>query len=252
LLFDTGGVALKVIEWLRRRLGTGKEEEAVMSDEEFERLFGNAGGDVQADPKKLPPTFEDVWAALLDTDEYLRTEAEKIRKTSRRIQRLVGDLERQLDATGRMIDDGFISLLERNFNVMGFFFQRSSERVSFGNEEYPSCYAKVDLFMENHNRALAVGVKTPPSIGKHREGAANPPGVIEANIEDIREQMERMEKLRRHFDLNNDRRELYGAVSAVFFPENVKYFALDQGFYVIEYADERMEVERPTGGGRVW
>jgi hypothetical protein len=151
-----------------------------------------------------------------------------------------------------MFDDGFVSLLERHFNVMGFFFRRSSERACFGNEEYPSCYAKVDLFMENHNRAMAVWVKAPPSIGNYIEGAENSMGVIEANIGDVRAQMERMEKLRRNFDLHNDRRELYGAVSATYFPENVAYFALNQGFYIIEYANEQMEVRKPKDGGKVW
>jgi hypothetical protein len=242
-------MALKVIEWARRRLGMGKDE-TVMDDREFERLFGKIEKDAQT-----ALNFESVWAALLDTDRYLKEEAGKIRDMNLRMQKVVEDLERQFGKRGRALDETFVTSLERRFNILGFFFQRASERALFGNREYPSCYAEVDLFLENSNRAVAVAVRGPPCVGvavEEEAVATEPAGLAEANIDDIREHLERMEKLRRHFDLNNDRRELYGAVAAERFPKDALGFALYQGFYAIEYTGERMEVRKPQGEARVW
>jgi hypothetical protein len=61
-----------------------------------------------------------------------------------------------------------------------------------------------------------------------------------------------MEKLRRYFDLTGDWRKLYGAVAAAVFPAEALGFALEQGFYVIEYAEERVKVRRPEGGAKAW
>jgi hypothetical protein len=223
-----------------------------MNDEDFERLFRS--GDAlsgQEEEKAKELIFEKIGKGLLDTDGFLRESAREIRETNRRIQKIVGDLERKFGVTGKVMDDSFVSGLERRFNVIGFFFQRLSERALFGNREYLSCYAEIDLFMENSNRAVAVAVK-PRLLVEDGGQAANPIGLIEASIDDVREHLEQMERLRRNFDLNNDRRELYGAVAAAVFPENVLGFALEQGFYVIEYAGEHIELRDPKGGVRVW
>jgi hypothetical protein len=61
-----------------------------------------------------------------------------------------------------------------------------------------------------------------------------------------------MEKLRRYFDLHNDRRKLYGTVAAAIFPENVFDFALKQGFYVIEQSGDNVNIKKPVGAAKAW
>jgi hypothetical protein len=224
-----------------------------MNYEDFERLFwsNNALFEQEKEEKEKELNFEKIGKALLGAAGFLQESTREIRETNRRIQKIVGDLERKFGVTGKVMDGAFVSGLERRFNVIGFFFQRLSERALFGNREYLSCYAEIDLFMENHNRAVAVAVKPRLSF-EDVEQAANPIRLIEASIDDVREHLEQMEKLRRNFDLNNDRRKLYGAVAAAVFPENVLGFALEQGFYVIEYAGEHIELRNPNGGAKVW
>jgi hypothetical protein len=74
----------------------------------------------------------------------------------------------------------------------------------------------------------------------------------QANIGDIREHVERMEKLRRYFDLHHDTRKLYGAVAAAIIPGNVRDFALKQGFYVIEQSGDSVAITKPEGSPRAW
>lgn len=106
-------------------------------------------------------------------------------------------------------------------------------------------YAEIDVLLEN--RVEAVAVKPQWYIDDVLEYQEEK---MEANIEDIREHLERMEQPRRYFDMHNDRRKLYG-VAAVF-PEDVRGRALKEGLYVIEAAEDRVEVKIPEGGARVW
>jgi hypothetical protein len=169
-------------------------------------------------------TFEDVWVALMETDR-------KIRETDQKIRKRLSDLGRY----GKMIDGGFIPRIEKEFNALGFVFERSAEKALFGSREH-YVYAEIDVFLENRDSAVAVAVKGRPWDG---------PEQAEAAMDDIWEQVERMEKLGRYFELRNDRRKLYGAVAAGIFPEKVLSFAMEQGLYVIEYRDEQVKIRIP-------
>jgi hypothetical protein len=61
-----------------------------------------------------------------------------------------------------------------------------------------------------------------------------------------------MEKLRRYFDLHDDRRRLYGAVAAAIIPGNVLDFALKQGFYVIQQSRDNVNILEPRGQPKAW
>jgi hypothetical protein len=61
-----------------------------------------------------------------------------------------------------------------------------------------------------------------------------------------------MEKLRKHGDLNNDRRRYLGAMAGVVFSQSEKLYALQQGFYVIEPSGETFSITEPRGRPREW
>jgi hypothetical protein len=74
----------------------------------------------------------------------------------------------------------------------------------------------------------------------------------QANIEDVREHVERMEKLRRYFDIQGDRRKLFGAVAAAVIPDNVRDFAFKQGFFVVKQSGDNVYVEEPETKAKAW
>jgi hypothetical protein len=74
----------------------------------------------------------------------------------------------------------------------------------------------------------------------------------QANIHDVRDHVERMEKLRQYFDAHEDRRKIYGALAAALLPENVRDFALKQGFYVIQQSGDTVTIEKPQDEPRAW
>jgi hypothetical protein len=174
-------------------------------------------------------TFDDVWKTLMETDR-------QIRETDQQIRERLGELERKY---GKMIDSGFITRIRKEFKALGFVFERFAEKTLFENREH-HIYAQADVFLENRRSAVAVTVKTRPGEGPER---------TEAALEDIKEQVERMEKLRRYFELHGDRRKLYGAVAGKF-PKDVLGFALEQGLYGIECSEGAVKIWTPIANSK--
>ena len=200
-------------------------------------------------------TFEKVWATIQETDRQLKEQAleaarrskeadrrfqetermmkEQARETDRQIrqnQKLMGDLSRKF---GKIIEHMFIPNLHEKFNLLGYEFGQSAPNVLIHNREH-KIYMEIDVFLENGDCALAVEVK------------------VQASIDDVREHMERMEKLRKHFDLKQDKRKLYGAIAGAVILDNVRDYALRQGFYVIRQSGDAINVEAPPGKPKSW
>jgi hypothetical protein len=171
-------------------------------------------------------TFEKVWAMFQETDKKFRETDRQIRQN----QKMMSDLGRKF---GKIIEHMFIPNLKEKFNALDYEFGKASSNVFIENREH-QIYTEIDVFLENGDCALAVEIKT------------------QANINDIREHVERMEKLRRYFNLHNDTRKLFGAVAAAVIPDNVRDYALGQGFYVIKQSGDNVSIEEPRGRPKAW
>jgi hypothetical protein len=91
------------------------------------------------------------------------------------------------------------------------------------------------MLLEDGDSALAVEVRS------------------KLGIDDVRDHIQRMEKLRRYANEHADHRRLVAAVAGAVIDEGVKPFALKNGFYVIEQAADRVKVDVPEGFiPRVW
>jgi hypothetical protein len=59
--------------------------------------------------------------------------------------------------------------------------------------------------------------------------------------------------LRAYFDERNDRRKLLGAAAAVVISKDMREYALERGFYLIEPSGETVKITVPEGfTPRVW
>jgi hypothetical protein len=200
----------------------------------------------------LPPeytglTFEKVWATIQETGKQIKETSKQMQETDKKFQetdkkfqetdRLLRENQKMMSDLGRkfgtVIEHMFIPNLEKKFNALGHEFGKAVTNMRIGIEKH-NIYTEVDVFLENGDCALAVEVKT------------------QANIDDVWDHMERMGKLRRYFDLNNDKRKLYGAVAAAIIHDNVRDFALKQGFYVIEQLGDNVAIKEPEGSVKAW
>jgi hypothetical protein len=85
----------------------------------------------------------------------------------------------------------------------------------------------VDLLLENGDTVLAVEVKTTLTSA------------------DVRDHLERMGKLRRYADEHQDRRKLLGAVAGAIASNEVKAYAVKNGFFVLEQSGDTVKISVP-------
>jgi hypothetical protein len=169
-------------------------------------------------------TLNSILALFQETDKKIRETGRLLRQN----QEMTSDLEKKSGAI-----TGYLSVsdLKERFSVLGFDFEKSSSNVRIGSKTC-NIYTEINLFLENSGCALAIEVKN------------------QLNMNDVWEHIERMEDLRRYFDLHDDRRKLYGALTANVIPGSVLDFALKQGFYIIKRLGGN--VEEPEGRPKAW
>jgi hypothetical protein len=185
-------------------------------------------------------TFEKVWAMFQETDRKMQETDRIIKETSQMIKdtdRQLKETDRQLKETdrkigklggrfGELIEHLIAPNLMEKFNSRGFKFGRAGPNVVFKNPD-GTFLTEADFLLEDGDAALVVEVKS------------------KLTIPDVREHVERMEKLRQYADAHGDKRQLLGAVAGAIIPEGVKPFALKNGFYVIEQTGDTVRIDVP-------
>jgi Holliday junction resolvase len=185
--------------------------------------------------------------------EQFMASMQEIRKTQEETARLIQENARWIEETALqmketdrrvgMITNRFGEVVEymvmpnnlvAKFEELGFAFTRAN-RTEITDRKH-NIITEVDALLENGDTVMAVEIKTKP------------------NGEDINDHIERMEKLRKHADLNNDKRKYLGAMAGAVFSESAKIYALKKGFYVIEPSGNTFTITEPKGvyRPRVW
>jgi hypothetical protein len=187
-------------------------------------------------------TFEKVWAMfqetdrkMQETDRLMQETARRMQETDRRMQetdRRMQETDRKISKLGSRIGDLVEELIVPNilekFNKLGYVFGKVAPRVRYRDSQ--GVYiTEVDILLENGDAALAVEVKT----------------TLTDN--DVRDHLRRMEKLRRYADEHQDKRKLLGAVAGAIASEEVKAFAIKNGFFVLEQSGDTVKISVPDG-----
>jgi hypothetical protein len=206
-------------------------------------------------------TFEDVWAALMesrdksekDKREYdekfekferaRQASLERYEKATMRLEQVVGQAMEETAKAMRATDKriGYLSnrfgeLAEHmvapsiadKFNALGYHFNGISEPRKILDEQ-GRVIAEIDILLENDEYVIAVEVKAKPDES------------------DIYDHIGRIEVLRGYKDKRNDNRVIHGAVAGAIFPKSVKKAALKTGFYVIEQSGDSVKIDIPEG-----
>lgn len=183
-------------------------------------------------------TFEKVWAALMENREQIKAHDEQIKADKEWARELIKTHEEQMKITdkkfgeltnrfGEMVEHMVLPNLLTKFDELGFTFTKAGPTTI--EDKVNNIFTDVDAFMENDDKVMIVETKTKPKI------------------EDIDDHIERMEKLRRHADLHNDKRVYLGAMAGVVFGKSEKTYALKKGFYVLEPSGETFAITVPEG-----
>jgi hypothetical protein len=201
-------------------------------------------------------TFEDVWAAMMETDRKMKEMSEKtdreIREMTEKsireweeIRRQTQETARQMKETDRKIGElgnRFGELAEHlvtpniteKFRALNYAFTKAGPDVVFFGRD-GTFLTEVDVWLENGEFAMAVEVKSKP------------------RMEHVKAHLKRMEVLRAYLDERNDTRKLLGAVAGAIVPPDLRNHILGKGFYLIEQSGDTVKIEAPAGfKPRVW
>jgi hypothetical protein len=167
--------------------------------------------------------------------EQARETDRKMQETDRKIQETHRAIDRLSSRQGELIEHIVLPNIPAKFNALGYVFTRAGPNVAITDPQGRSL-TEVDVMLENGDYALAVEVKTKPSV------------------EDVRDHIKRMEILRRYADEHQDKRKYLGAIAGGIMGTQVRDFALKTGFYVLEQSGDTVKINAapPPWEPRIW
>jgi hypothetical protein len=170
------------------------------------------------------PTFETVWAALQEVAKNQK-ENERLMKESRAdFNTRLGEY---IDFFGEISEYEMAPKLREKFLEFGFDFLETSRNSSVKDMENNISFS-TDVTLRNYDKAMLVEVKT------------------KLTTERINKHVERLEKMRLYANLHGDKRTFLGAVAGVVVTDELKNYALNQGFFVIEPVGENFYITPPS------
>jgi hypothetical protein len=210
--------------------------------------------------KELPDyprgiTFEQVWASIQAMrEENDRRSKELDRKIDRQIEEAAirsKELDLRMKETDRQIKEynkrfgdfsnRFGEIVEymvapnlrAKFREHGLDFPGANSNFDVEDPEN-DIYLEVDVFLANGDKVMLVETKTKPTTG------------------DVKEHINRLEKMRQYADLHGDKRKYLGAVAGVVMTKNVREYILQQGMFAVEPSGETFNITAPEGQPREW
>jgi len=191
-----------------------------------------------------PPSFESVWASLQELTESQKETDRQLKETDRIVKEnalLMKEskaefnerLGKYVNLFGDFTEYMMAPKLREKFIELGLVFPKTSRNVRVKDENNKTIL-EADAMLENGDKAMMVEIKT------------------QLTVERVNKHIERLEKMRKHADLYGDKRTFLGAVAGVVVEDDVREYALNQGFYLIEPAGEDLYITPPNGKPKEW
>jgi hypothetical protein len=169
--------------------------------------------------------FEQVWAALMETDRLFRESKAETDRQMKELQKSMGYLNNRF---GELAEHLVLPNIVQKFNALNYHFNDIAKERKFVNPDTGRVEAEFDILLENDAYSIGVEVKTKPTE------------------KDVMDHISRLEFLRRHKDKRGDQRTIWGALAGAIMPEAVKLDALRTGLYVIEQSGDTVRIEEPN------
>jgi len=187
-----------------------------------------------------PPSFETVWAILdrvSKKQEELKESQKELAESQKETDRQMKETDRRLGRLGirmgEIVEYMVAPNLREKFRELGYDFPQVNPNSDVSDRKN-NIHLEIDIKLENGDKAMLVEVKTKPTT------------------EDVQEHIKRLEKMRVYADLHGDKRTFLGAVAGVVMTDNVKEYALKQGFFVIEPSGETFNIFPPENKPKEW
>ena len=183
------------------------------------------------------PSFDSVWAALMENREQQKELIASQKETERVLKETASKLNVQIGSLINLFGDFTVGMIvpkiSEKFMDFGLVFPRANPNVIINDKENDIAF-EIDIMLENGGKAMLVEVKT------------------KLTEERIHKHIIRLEKMRRYGDLHGDKRVFLGAVAGFAVTEEVRKMALKEGFYVIEPDGENFTITSPNDKLKEW
>jgi len=177
--------------------------------------------------------FEQVWAAIKETDRIVKETAIQMKETDRRIDEIGKNLGNFTNSFGEVVEYMVAPNLQEKFNELGYDFQEASTNVKVRDKKNDIKF-EIDVYLQNGDTAMLVEIKA------------------DLTISDINSHIERLGKMRKYADLRGDNRHFIGAVAGIAVKLKVKEYALKNGFFLIEPNGEDFFITSPHNKPKEW
>jgi molybdenum-dependent DNA-binding transcriptional regulator ModE len=182
-------------------------------------------------------SFEQVWAALMETKNIVRENAVQQKKTEEAVRKMaekveevsknVGGLNRSV---GELIETLIAARLWEKFNAYSYNFQRAYQRVEMFDETNRKL-TDIDILLSNGEYVMAVEVKRELD-----------------DTDDVDHHLKRMEYILKYTPDQCKGKKLLGAIAGGTVNPDVQAYAHSVGFFVLELTGESVKLaETPKG-----
>ena len=233
------------------------QKETSLQMKETDRQMQETDRRMQETDRKMQETdrqMQETDRQMKETDRRMQETDRQMQETDRRMQetdRQMKETDRQIKETTRKMDEynkrfgdftnRFGEVVEymiapnlvEKFKELGHIFLQSVSDARVVDREN-DIHFEIDVKLENGAKAMLVEVKT------------------KLTAENVKEHVERLEKMRRYADLHGDKRSFLGAVAGVVITPYAKKYALKQGFFVVEPSGETFNITPPSGKPKEW
>ena len=177
---------------------------------------------------------ETVWEDIQETEQ---TEEDQLKEEiAKEKERLWNKWVGESLYFGDIADYMLLPFLMKKFYKMGLNFLegRRDYCILDDSNEFDRIVISADFMMQNDDKEMLVILKKEPTI------------------EDVQDHIKHLEKMRIYADLHGDKRAFLGSVAGVVMTDNVKEYALKQGFFVIEPSGETFNIIPPNNKPKEW
>ncbi|MDR0551449.1 MAG: hypothetical protein LBG72_05480 [Spirochaetaceae bacterium] len=204
--------------------------------EKIDRFAEESRERIRETDRQLKENDEQFRKRMAETDRKLQENDERFRKqmkeTDEQLRKQMKETDKRISELGSRFGEAIEYMIKPNlvakFNELGFDFTKIYPETEI-KDKANNIFAEVDLTLEDGDKVMFVEVKSKPSI------------------KDVKDHIDRMQKLRLHADLHGSKRKHLGAVAGMVVKDNVRDFALKNGFYVIEPAGDTFNIIKPEG-----
>jgi uncharacterized coiled-coil DUF342 family protein len=186
------------------------------------------------------PTPDEIWAILERVAKTQEETALQMKETDRRMKETdqrIDDYNKRFgeftNRFGEVVEYMVAPNLCDKFEEFNYTFQRAVSNSRYKDHKNNISF-QVDVMLENGDLAMLIEVKT------------------KLETADVKDHIERLEKMRKYADLHGDKRTFLGSVAGVVIDATAKEYALTEGLFIIEPSGESFNIIQPKTKPKEW